>query len=533
MEIYSFNRNYNRCLEYPVLIIILGVAFFLRIYNLENYPSQIHVDEISNIYDGYSIAETGADRWGVKYPVILRAYGESDNRPPMYAWLSAVSIKILGYSVFAGRLPSVIFGMLSLLLLFFTTRKIGGTLFAYLSLLLMSLSPWHITMSRLALEAGTLTPFFMIFAIYIFIRVKESNFKVFNIVCLGLCIGFATSAYQSAKLIFFLVSVIWFCDLLWNSPHRLKTALIFVLSTGIGAMPQLYAATVLPDQFFSRATGTMISFSLSFDYFQALGRNFFLNLSPEFLFLDFGSYNNLTIARLLTVEMSFFYVGLLSFYWKLKSSKNLNPIYIYMFVILSILPSALTPDNPHALRTSCNVVLFPMISAAGILIICHFIKNESWRVGAIFAISLMIIFNSVSNIKVYTNNAELIGAGQQNLLVKLAMKLVLYKDQYSQIFIEDIGNQPYMYIVGYCNVHPEQFQNAYKQIEGNGWDHFTQFDKYFFLPKEDIIKASMKNKKKSLLILKSKNKEYQLMDSVGIHNEKLFFYDNSSPSKAL
>lgn len=526
MEILSLNGNYKRCLEYSVLIVILSAAFFLRIYNLENYPSQLHVDEISNIYDGFSIAETGADRWGVKCPVILRAYGESDNRPPMYAWLSAISIKILGYSVFSGRLPSVIFGMISLLLLLLTARKIGGTLFAYLSLLLMSLSPWHIIMSRLALEAGTLTPFFMIFTIYLFIRIKEANFKTFNIICLGLCIGFATSAYQSAKLIFFLVSVLLFFDLLRNSPHRLKTALLFVLSTGIGALPQLYAATVLPDQFFSRATGTMMSFSFSFDYFKAIGRNFFLNLSPQFLFLNFGSYNNLTIARLLTVEMFFFYAGLFLFYWKLKSSRSLSPIYIYLFIILSILPSALTPDNPHALRTSCNVVLFPMVSAAGILIVCNLIKNKSLRVGSTLVISLMIIFNSVSDIKIYINNADLIGAGQQNLLVKLAKRLFLHKDQYSQIFIEDIGNQPYMYIVGYCDIHPEQFQNAYKQIEGDGWDHFIQLDKYFFLNKEDIVKYSINNNKKNLLILKSKTTHYKLIDSVVVYNEKLFFYAN-------
>jgi len=525
MEISALYGSYKPYFKYPTLIIILSVAFFLRIYNLDNYPSQLHVDELSNIYDGYSIAETGADRWGVKYPVILRAYGESDNRPPMYSWLSAISIKTLGYSVFAGRLPSVILGMMSLLLLFFTARKIGGNLFAYLTLLIAALSPWHIMMSRLALEAATLTPFFMILTIYLFIRARESNYRSFNIICLGLCIGFATSAYQSAKLIFFLASVLLFIDLFRNSPHRVKTALLFVLGTGIGALPQLYAAIAMPDQFFSRATGTLMAFSFSFDYFKALGKNFYLNLSPQFLFLNFGSYNNLTIARLLTVEMSFFYIGLILFYWKFKDNKNLNPIYIYLFIILSILPGSLTFDNPHALRSSCNTVLFPMISAAGIVIICDVIKNKNFRTISVFAISLIIILNSVSNIRVYVSNAELIGAGQQNLLVRLAKKINLYKDKYSHIYIEDIGNQPYMYIAGYCNMHPRQFQNAYKRIDGVGWDHFIQLDKYFFLDKESITKATVKNKK-DLLIFKSKQTNYLLIDSVDVHHEKMFFYAN-------
>lgn len=525
MRIQTLNGKYNY-FEFLLLIVLFGIAFFLRIYNLEKYPSQLHVDEISNIYDGYSIAETGADRWGVKYPVILRAYGESDNRPPMYSWLSAGSIKLFGYSVFAGRLPSVIFGMVSLFLLFVTARKIGGSLFAYLALLLMSLSPWHIIMSRLALEAGALTPFFMILTIYLFIKVKKSNFKVINILYLGFCIGFATNAYQSAKLIFFLTSVMLFFHLFRNSPYRFKTVLLFVLGTGIGALPQLYAAIFLPGQFFSRATGTMMHFTFSLDYFHVLARNFYLNLSPDFLFLDFGGYNNLTVARLLTIEMSFFYLGLFLFYRKFRDNRSLNPIYIYLFIILSVLPSALTPDNPHALRTSCNVVLFPMMSAAGILIVCDAFKNKSLRTGSIFIISLMIVINFVFNARTYLSNPELIGAGQQNLLVRLSEKLNLCKNQYDNIYIEDIGNQPYMYISGYCGIKPGEFQRAYKQIDGLGWDHFIQLDKYFFLPRANIMERSIRSNKNNLLILKTKDPDHKLIDSVSVHFEKLFFYTN-------
>ena len=87
------------------LIATLSISFFVRVYQLENYPLQINNDELSNIYDGYSIAETGADRWGNKYPIILRGFGRGDYRPPMNAWICAASIKIFGYSIFAGRFP--------------------------------------------------------------------------------------------------------------------------------------------------------------------------------------------------------------------------------------------------------------------------------------------------------------------------------------------------------------------------------------------------------------------------------------------
>ena len=43
---------------------LLAVGAFLRFYQLDQYPLGVHQDELSNIYDGYSLAQTGADRFG-------------------------------------------------------------------------------------------------------------------------------------------------------------------------------------------------------------------------------------------------------------------------------------------------------------------------------------------------------------------------------------------------------------------------------------------------------------------------------------
>jgi 4-amino-4-deoxy-L-arabinose transferase-like glycosyltransferase len=107
------------------VIILLIIAAFLRFYNLEEVPLPVNQDELSNIYDGYSIAETGADRWGDKYPFLLRAFGDADNRPPLYSWVCAASIRVFGYSITAGRAPAGIIGIFSLIFLFLVARKIG------------------------------------------------------------------------------------------------------------------------------------------------------------------------------------------------------------------------------------------------------------------------------------------------------------------------------------------------------------------------------------------------------------------------
>ncbi|MBA3403740.1 MAG: hypothetical protein H0U13_03490 [Gemmatimonadaceae bacterium] len=42
------------------------------------------------LYDGYSISETGADRFGDKYLLQVRGFGQRDYRPSLYAWLAAI-----------------------------------------------------------------------------------------------------------------------------------------------------------------------------------------------------------------------------------------------------------------------------------------------------------------------------------------------------------------------------------------------------------------------------------------------------------
>ncbi|MBL7931230.1 MAG: glycosyltransferase family 39 protein, partial [Bacteroidia bacterium] len=279
------------------IFIVLGFSFFLRLYNLEDYPLAINQDELSNIYDGYSIAETGADRWGSRYPTILRAFGDADYRPPMYAWISALSVKLFGFSVISGRLPAAIIGCLSLILLCSLCKKAGGSLFALITIFLAGLSPWHILYSRMALEAASLTAFFALLIFWLWFKMRETGYRLLYIALVGLTIGLATSTYQSFKLISLILAAALGIEILKNSPSKMAGAFLFVLATFAGSFPQIYTAYTQPEHFFSRASNTMIPFEFSVSYFTSILTNFFSNFSPHYLFLSFGESNNLSIGR--------------------------------------------------------------------------------------------------------------------------------------------------------------------------------------------------------------------------------------------
>lgn len=149
----TFERTHIRRLAVMALL-VLGA--FVRLYQLDQYPLGVHQDELSNIYDGWSLAETGADRFGDRFPAVVRAFGERDYRPALYAWLAAIPQRFTGFSVVAGRLPAAVLGIASLLLIYAFARDMRGDDYAVLALLFAALSPLHIQFSRVAHEGGIL-----------------------------------------------------------------------------------------------------------------------------------------------------------------------------------------------------------------------------------------------------------------------------------------------------------------------------------------------------------------------------------------
>lgn len=510
----------------PVLL-LLGIALFLRLYRLEDYPIAVHQDELSNFYDAYAILETGADRWGQPYPVILRAFGDFDYRPPLFTWLCTGTFQVLGYSIFSGRLTAVLLGMLSLLLVYLTASKLGGRLFACLALLLAAFSPWHLNFSRSGIEGAMLPAFFVILALYLWLRAREKHFPAPALLLLGLVMGMGTNSYQAAKLIFLLMSLLVMADLYRRASRPFPKMLLFGLCCLLGAAPQVVAWLTMPAGFVSRARETMMPFSFTYYYASQVLRNIFSNLSPDFLFFTFSEFNYETTGRLLPVECGFFYLGL--FYWKaaLRRALVFPSKYFYLLLLIVILPGALTWKNPHALRASGLIVLLPLVSAAGVLYGSRQIGGLRHKKIFLAAVVAGVMANSLYFIGEYTNSRYYQNQWQQGWLPVLGKRLNTLKDKYPRIFIEDMGNQAYIYILHYCQIRPQEFQAMPKVIENQGWDHFRQMGKYYFLSRAEIGSQAASYPGKSLIVLRDRHPGYHLMDSVAAFApEMIYLYEH-------
>ena len=104
-----------------ILALILLLGSSLRLWHLGKTPISPNWDEVALGYNAFSIAKTGHDEFGKFMPTILRSY--DDYKPALYAYLIIPAYEAFGLNVFAVRLPSAIFGILTILGVYFLRYK--------------------------------------------------------------------------------------------------------------------------------------------------------------------------------------------------------------------------------------------------------------------------------------------------------------------------------------------------------------------------------------------------------------------------
>ncbi|MBI5733108.1 hypothetical protein HY967_04110, partial [Candidatus Jorgensenbacteria bacterium] len=142
------------------LAVILAVAFLLRTISLDTYPIGLYSDEAAFGYNASLLLKTGHDEYGRFWPVSFESFG--DWKPPMQGWLAIPFIALLGLEEVAVRLPSAILGTATVGVIYFlaqtivrpclaTARPGHFRLMPLVAALMLTISPWHIFMSRTAM----------------------------------------------------------------------------------------------------------------------------------------------------------------------------------------------------------------------------------------------------------------------------------------------------------------------------------------------------------------------------------------------
>ena len=93
--------------------LVFALGCFLRFYHLTTLPDGLNQDEASIGYEAFSLAFYGVDRYGNPFPVYPITWG-SGGGSPLLIYLTALSFKLFGVSIFVLRGTVAFFGCLTL-----------------------------------------------------------------------------------------------------------------------------------------------------------------------------------------------------------------------------------------------------------------------------------------------------------------------------------------------------------------------------------------------------------------------------------
>lgn len=480
-------------MRHLALLSILLVALILRVFLLDKLPIGFTADEASFGYDAYSILKTGKDAWGVSFPLALRSFG--DFKLPLYTYLAIPSVAIFGLNELAVRLPGAILGILAVLSTYFLVKELfKDKKLALLSALLLTISPWHLSLSRGAFEAN-LTTFFLTSGILFFLKGLEKRlFLIPSAILLGLNLF----SYHSARLItplFVLILVLLNWKKLLHKPKTLILPIIilgsftflafFTMLKGGGSRSADVAIfnptdnwqAVSQERYESIELGLPSSLSRLFSNkvtytLKQFTQNYLTYISPNFLFLQGageGTYGMLPgVGVLYIVELAFIIAALA----KLLKEKDKKIILILGWIFLGLIPASLSKGSGYAANRAAIIMpALQIFSAYGFLALADFlgklkISKKVIQIGLLSLLALSLL----EFLKIYIYNAPNQMASSMNYGWGKTMDFVgKRQDKYREIVISRRFSEPQIFVEFYLKVDPTLVQK-----ESQDWMRYAE-----------------------------------------------------------
>lgn len=498
------------------LVLIFFIATFLRFWQLGQNPPSLTWDEAAWGYNAYSLGIDGKDEFGRFLPHdYLESFG--DFKPPVYAYLDVLPIKIFGFNEFAVRFPSALFGVLTVLATYFLTLRIFlksqlKIEIALAAAAILAISPWHINLSRAAFEANVAT-FFIISGVWMFLAgiAEKRSFLILS------AISFVLSMYtfNTARIVgplLVLVLVLIFRKKLLERKKQVFLAFIvgiilvfptvkFLLSPQ--ASLRFNEVNIFSDisviertnQEMANDNGawwTKIIHNRRLAYGVEYLRHYFDNFNPNFLFIKGDGnpkFSTQDVGELYLWDLPFLILGMLFLIRRREGNWWIIPVWL----ILGIIPAATARETPHALRIETTLPTFQILVAYGLIMVLTkikpFLKNTIAAVAVLF-----LLLNFLYYFHGYYNHYPREFSGEWQYGYKESIiYAVNVKENYDQILVTTELGRPYIYYLFYTKEDPRIFrEKAVIKRDVFGFVSVTGFDKYHFLKDLSTQNKSLK-----------------------------------------
>src|SRR3989344_4866177 len=468
-----------------LFIAILFLCLVLRFYKITKVPASLNWDEVSNSYNAYSILKTAKDEYGNFLPLVNRSF--DDYKPPAYMYSVIPFVWIFGLSEVAARLPSVVFGVLTCISIFFLAKKLtGDSAVSYASFFLLSITPLHIQFSRAGFEAN-IGLFFAVSGftdLFFALRENQSKLKNYTFVLMSVAF-FALSfySYHAYRITVPLMIVSFYLIYRERIQNVSKKLVVVYLTVILGLIAPLFL-TLPKEAFLQRFEATsqktqkkdvdksieLIDQDIGRTFF--LGRfihnrrieiaktyasNYFSHFNLNFLFLEGDGelrHHVRNVGLLFLFQLPLLIYGLYRFFQKIDKGK----LFIISWLLIAPLGAIAGAEVPHAIRSYSMVIPLTIITSFGFIKFWQIVVRKKFYV---LGFTFIIFLSSAIYFDEYFKHYPVYSAPSWQFVTKQAALITKsLEGKYSQITVDSQNiEQAYIFWLFYTKYDPSDYQN--------------------------------------------------------------------------
>lgn len=509
--------------RFLLLSTIVLLAAILRFYKLNINPPGLYWDEAVFGYDAYSVLATGHDHHGKFLPLFFESFG--DWKLPVYHYLLVPSIALFGLNEFAVRFPSALLGTLTVIVFYFLVKKlippprstshtsevsyglsnVKGQLLNVptLATLMLAISPWHIQFSRGGFES-TAGLFFTVAGIYLFvIAIQRQRALLFSLSFFLFVLSmYSYHAYRIFTPLVVLTILVIYNKKVRSSFTKLIPAVVLSVVLSIPLIlftisPQGRARAISQSVFkpnevetaridYDQKSKKPLRFLSKYLYqkpvyysYQAV-KSYVDHFSPVFLFSrgdQIGRHSQVDMGQLYLFEALFIVIA----FFVLKIIPNDARKLTLAFLLLAPIPATIVVPTPHAYRTLAMSVPLAFLSGLGAYYLAtrFFVEsdstqNDKWGMLIKIGLFAFVLYFFISYLHLlFVHYPAKFGRDWQEGYSKLVAKIQEFEGDFEKVYVTDIDQVPYIYLLFYQKYDPAKFI----QLGGTN----RAFDKYVFI----------------------------------------------------
>jgi 4-amino-4-deoxy-L-arabinose transferase-like glycosyltransferase len=181
-----------------LLVLVFALGFFARTWEYGRLPPSLNPDEASTGVEALNLLRYGQDRNEIPFPVKFISWGSGQD--VLYAYLLIPFVALRGSSPTVVRLPMLIIALATIPLLYLTARRIYGASVGLMAAFMLAISPWHIMLSRWALDSNLL-PFVFLTGFACLLMLRQNGWWfVPACMSLALCLYAYGTAYVTVPV---------------------------------------------------------------------------------------------------------------------------------------------------------------------------------------------------------------------------------------------------------------------------------------------------------------------------------------------